>query len=394
MICKNQKCTSTSPADLVANLKETLKKDTLASTIVEFSVSYNRRYSLFSVVLSISKKNNALLKYFYDTPLEPLSLTDCLAVFAYKKNKEIALDACEMLAWIQLNDHYSKDFTYRFFQQEAHLYCRAYLEPIESLQFRHYLASSNSLPHTTPLPPSNLPNTITTKRLKSASYKTALTQRAAAFLSHELFGHSLERCVQLREIQSLALQLPKTMSLIDNPLQPDLYGSYYMDQNGKNAKKIILIQDGKPIHSLECSKRQRAENFEYDQTPRMSNLLLDSSEKLETTDILSTLGDGILIEDFYEGMEATVTNGTVKVKTLFGREVVDGKLTDTVYPNITLSTSLAQFNNGLVAFYGDVDSRPIDCFESASGWIRTTSSSPNIILNALLHSLDTHSELS
>lgn len=86
--------------------------------------------------------------------------------------------------------------------------------------------------------------------LASGQYPLILSPRGAGLLFHEGFVHSLSG-KDIKNGTSFTfndhmeqLIIPEFLTVVDNPLQKGLAGSYHYDEEGIPAKRVVLVEDG------------------------------------------------------------------------------------------------------------------------------------------------------
>jgi len=88
---------------------------------------------------------------------------------------------------------------------------------------------------------------------RGLSFPVILDGKAAAALFHEAIGHTLEADVALEQGKPLKYGVKiacKDLTVLDDPLIPDGYGSFSFDDEGILARRKILIENGVIVNLL------------------------------------------------------------------------------------------------------------------------------------------------
>jgi len=99
------------------------------------------------------------------------------------------------------------------------------------------------------------------------AYPIILSGKSAAALIHEAVGHTLEADAALERGKPIKLGIKiasKDLTVVDDPLTPGGYGSYFFDDEGIVARRKTLIEDGFIVNAL----HNRWSAYEYGVTPQ------------------------------------------------------------------------------------------------------------------------------
>ncbi|MFP4419339.1 MAG: metallopeptidase TldD-related protein [Desulfococcaceae bacterium] len=361
----------------------------------------DKKVKRVSLTLLLSKKGQAINTFVNDNvQLETLLyfMEEVNSLFSLAQSVTFIKTLAN---WIFLEEKQClgviKDLCYRFEKCDSHcdgmFFCRIYQPPSQQNTLSEYSASKNSIPAPFKHHVDCFRSKVKNATISPGYYRIGLSQRAASFFFHELLGHAFEYAEQVQSTKKLNIIFPEELQVIDNPLIPLWYGSYQMDQFCEEATEMTLMQHGVLLGSLDGQynevvskkrKKGRAENLYLNPSPRLSNLIIDFDTKYEKIELVNHLQTGLIIDDFYEGQEAKKVDGEIKLKAYYAHEVIDGYRSKKIYPLVELTISLSRFSKNFISSHGEIQTRPIDCYKKESGWIRTTASSPAIIIHAFL----------
>ncbi|MFX0156066.1 MAG: TldD/PmbA family protein [Candidatus Hodarchaeota archaeon] len=188
---------------------------------------------------------------------------------------------------------------------------------------------------------------------------------------HEAFGHACEADLVLNNESILNGMIGKKVAseevnIIDNPsmgqgklfnLPYELFGSYFVDDEGIPSQKTIIIENGilkNYLHNLETSSRMnvlpnghgRASVSSERPQVRMGFTLLEPKEwKLQ--EMIEDTKDGILCEDFQYGYTDTST-GNFQFKCRFSYRIEDGEKKE-IMRDVSLSGMILEVLNKISA---------------------------------------------
>ncbi|MFX0038633.1 MAG: TldD/PmbA family protein [Promethearchaeota archaeon] len=194
---------------------------------------------------------------------------------------------------------------------------------------------------------------------------------------HEAFGHACEADLVLNDESILKGMIgnkvaSEQVTIVDNPsmgqakqfnLPYDLFGSYFVDDEGIPSQKTIIIENGilrNYLHNLETSSRMcvppnghgRASSSSERPQVRMSFTYIEPRDwSLE--DILEETKDGILCEDFQYGY-TDPTSGNFQFKCRISYKIKDGEKKE-IMRDVSLSGMILEALNKISAI-GDKNS--------------------------------------
>ncbi|MFX1591150.1 MAG: TldD/PmbA family protein [Promethearchaeota archaeon] len=188
---------------------------------------------------------------------------------------------------------------------------------------------------------------------------------------HEAFGHACEADLVLNNESILEGMIGKNVasedvSIIDNPsmgqgkqfnLPYELFGSYFIDDEGIPSQKTIIIENGilkNYLHNLETSSRMnvppnghgRASVSSERPQVRMGFTYIEPKDwNLE--EIIEDTKDGILCEDFQYGY-TDPTTGNFQFKCRFSFKIQDGEKKE-IMRDVSLSGMILEVLNKISA---------------------------------------------
>ncbi len=190
---------------------------------------------------------------------------------------------------------------------------------------------------------------LSAKPVKGGTYKVVLDPKLTGVFIHEAFGHLSEgdnvyESDKMKEILVLGKEIavPK-LTVVDSALIPNLPGSYVYDDEGVQAKKTTLIENGiltNRLHSRETAAKMseettgngRALTTGFSPIPRMTNTYIDKGD-VTFNEMISDIKEGIYALRMIGGQ----TNG--ELFTFSSGEafmIRDGKIAEPV-SDVTLS---------------------------------------------------------
>ena len=190
-------------------------------------------------------------------------------------------------------------------------------------------------------------------------------------LIHEAFGHAVEADLVLNNESILEGKIgervaSEDINIIDNPsmgqgkqfnLPYELFGSYFVDDEGILSQKTIIIENGilkNYLHNLETSSRMnvppnghgRASISSERPQVRMGFTYLEPKD-WSMEDIIEDTKDGILCEDFQYGYTDPPT-GNFQFKCRFSYKIKDGEKKE-IMRDVSLSGMILEVLNKISA---------------------------------------------
>jgi TldD protein len=167
---------------------------------------------------------------------------------------------------------------------------------------------------------------LTARPAPAGTFPVILSSSAGGTMIHEACGHGLEADLALAGVSAFAGKLGQRVAapgvtIIDDGTLPHKRGSSASDDEGRPARRVVLIEDGILVgylHSRKTARRMhteptgngRRESYRHIPIPRMRNTFLaPGSEAPEA--IIQDLDCGLLVQHMGGGQVDTVTGNFV-----------------------------------------------------------------------------------
>jgi TldD protein len=196
-------------------------------------------------------------------------------------------------------------------------------------------------------------------------------------LIHEAFGHAVEADLVLNNDSILKGKIgekvaSEKVNIIDNPtmgqgknfnLPYELFGCYFVDDEGIPSQKTIIIEDGilkGYLHNLETSSRMdtfsnghgRSSSFSSRPQVRMGFTLIEPGD-WSIDEIIHDTKNGLLCEDFQYGYTDPST-GNFQFKCKFSYKIENGEKKE-LMRDVSLSGMILEVLNKISAIGKEVD---------------------------------------
>ena len=152
---------------------------------------------------------------------------------------------------------------------------------------------------------------LSSRRVKAGVMPVVLSSSAGGTLIHEAVGHGLEADHAEEGLSIYSGRVGERVAsplitVLDDPTLSPLYGSYQYDDEGTEAKPVVLIEKGilkdflyDRYQALKWGKtsngRGRRESFRHIPIPRMSNTFIAKGET-PAEEIIKSLDKGLLVK--------------------------------------------------------------------------------------------------
>ncbi|OGI12348.1 MAG: hypothetical protein A2Y40_03500 [Candidatus Margulisbacteria bacterium GWF2_35_9] len=171
-----------------------------------------------------------------------------------------------------------------------------------------------------------------------------LMGEAGGTMIHEACGHAFEADFIYKDTSIFGNKMGQkiasdNVTVIDDGSIPGLYGSFSIDDEGVEAKKTVLIENGvlkgymtdrlsAGLLNIPLTGNGRRESFRSKPIPRMSNTFIENQNMIPE-EILSTVSNGILVKRMGGG-QVNITNGEFIFEISEGYEIKNGKVTNQI----------------------------------------------------------------
>lgn len=237
---------------------------------------------------------------------------------------------------------------------------------------------------------------LTAKEFKGGEMPVVIGPGFGAVIFHEACGHGLEATAVAPKLSVFMNKLgekvgSKKVTLIDDPTIEGEWGSNYIDDEGENTKKNILIENGilknylidkysvdqMNMESNGCGKR---ESYEYAPTSRMSNTYLAPGND-NFDDMIKSISHGVYCKKL-SGGQVNTTTGDFNFGVEAAYEIKDGKITDRI-KGVTLIGNGKDILNKVEMVGNDLILETGYC-GSKSGLVPVTCGQPSIKVSNIL----------
>jgi len=241
-----------------------------------------------------------------------------------------------------------------------------------------------------------------------------LSGRVSAVFFHEIFGHRVEghRLKQVEDAQTFRSQvgqaiLPSFLSVYDDPTVQstagqDLRGFYRFDDQGVEARRVALVEDGvlrgflesrSPVGATGESNGHGRRQMGYGVVSRQGNLQVHAAESVSDAALRSRvisaakaegLPYGLLIDDIAGGFTFTDRDlpNAFQIDVLLARRVyVDGRPDQLVRGIDLIGTPLATFAK-IVAAGQELEVFNGTC-GAESGWVPVSAAAPALLVSQI-----------
>ena len=241
-----------------------------------------------------------------------------------------------------------------------------------------------------------------------------LSGRASAVFFHEIFGHRMEghRLRDPEEGQTFANEvgkavLPDFVQVVDDPTVrrlagTDLNGHYPFDNEGVQAQRVVLVEDGVlkrfltsrlPIPDQSASNGHGRRQAGHDVVSRQGNLIVETSESVSPDQLRELLREevraqgkpyGLYFEDITGGFTYTgrsMANAFNVSPVIVYRVFADGRPDELVRGADLIGTPLATFSQVIAA--SDEPSVFNGYCGAESGWVPVSAVSPELLVRRI-----------
>ena len=225
--------------------------------------------------------------------------------------------------------------------------------------------------------------------------KVLLAGEAGGTIIHEACGHGLEADIVDKDYSVYRDKIGEkvagpSITMVDDPTIPSLYGSYKCDDEGTPAKRNVLIENGilksymtdilsANISNLSLTGNGRRESYRNIPVPRMSNTyLLPGSDDFDS--MLARTDNGLYVKKMGGG-EVNPTSGDFVFYVAEGYLIKKGKIAEPVRGAILTGNGPAALEN-ILALGNNLVMDPGICGKSGQG-VPVTDGQPSMLIDGL-----------
>ena len=225
--------------------------------------------------------------------------------------------------------------------------------------------------------------------------RVLLAGEAGGTIIHEACGHGLEADIVDKDYSVYRDKIGHkvagpTVTMVDDPTLPSLYGSYKCDDEGTEAKRNVLIENGilkcymtdilsARISDLPLTGNGRRESYRNIPVPRMSNTyLLPGTDDFDS--MLSRTENGLYVKKMGGG-EVNPTSGDFVFYVSEGYLIEKGKVTSPVRGAILTGNGPTALKN-IAALGSNLVMDPGICGKSGQG-VPVTDGQPSMLIDGL-----------
>lgn len=240
---------------------------------------------------------------------------------------------------------------------------------------------------------------VTAKPIEPGVYDVILDPSVTGLLAHEAFGHGVEMDMFVKD-RALAKHCIGTYvaspicNMHDGANAALSVASYFFDDDGVLASDTQIIKDGvlmRGISDLASASQLntrptgngRRESHKRKAYTRMTNTFFESGhDKLE--DMIASIKHGYMIFETNNGMEDP-KNWQVQCVAEYGREIVDGKLTDNYVAPVVMSGYVPDVLKSITMISDDMRLEGAGmCGKGHKEWVRVSDGGPALKLKIKL----------
>ena len=233
------------------------------------------------------------------------------------------------------------------------------------------------------------------KPCPAGKMKVLLAGQAGGTVIHEACGHGLEADIVEKDHSVYMGKIGEkvahsTVTMIDDPTLPCLYGSYRFDDEGTPAKRNVLIENGilkayltdilsAKTSELPLTGNGRRQSFRNIPVPRMSNTLLTAGDS-DFDSMLAQTDSGLLVKKMGGG-EVNPTTGDFVFYVSEAYIIKNGKISYPVKGAILTGNGPAVLEN-IIALGKDLVMDPGVCGKSGQG-VPVTDGQPSMLIEGM-----------
>lgn len=233
------------------------------------------------------------------------------------------------------------------------------------------------------------------KPCPAGKMKVLFAGEAGGTIVHEACGHGLEADIVDKDYSIYRDKIGKkvakeTVTMVDDPTIPNLFGSYNFDDEGSSAHRNVLIENGvlkkyitdilsSKSLGLEATANGRRESYRNIPVPRMSNtFILPGDATFES--MLENANNGLYVKKMGGG-EVNPTSGDFVFFVSEGYLIKNGKITEPVR-GATLTGNGPSVLENILELGNNLVMDPGICGKSGQG-VPVTDGQPSMLIDGL-----------
>ncbi len=217
-------------------------------------------------------------------------------------------------------------------------------------------------------------------------------------IAHESFGHGVETDMYVKGRAKSAEYMGKRVAsplvtLRDGARAARQTGSYVFDDEGSLGSDIVVIKEGvfqsgisdalsASLLSHPTTGNGRRQSYERKAYARMTNTFIEPGRD-KLADMIASTPKGYLLEKISSGMEDP-KNWGIQLMILFGREIIDGRLTGKVVSPIILTGYVPDVLNAVSMVSTDLELHGGACGKGYKEFAKVSDGGPYIKTKARL----------
>ena len=229
-------------------------------------------------------------------------------------------------------------------------------------------------------------------------YEIICSPSVTGVIAHESFGHGVETDMYVKGRAKSAAYLGKRVAsplvtLRDAARAARQTGSYAFDDEGSLGSDTVVIKDGvfqsgisdvlsASLLNQKPTGNGRRQSYERKAYARMTNTFIEpGKDKLD--DMIASIPKGYLLEKISSGMEDP-KNWGIQLMILYGREILDGKLTGNVVSPVILTGYVPDVLNAVSMVSADMELHGGACGKGYKEFAKVSDGGPYIKTRARL----------
>ncbi len=240
---------------------------------------------------------------------------------------------------------------------------------------------------------------LSAQTIEPGLYDVVCSPSVAGLIAHEAFGHGVEMDMFVKDRAKAVEYLNKPVAselvtMHDGAKGAREVSSYAFDDEGTLAHDTIIIDKGilkrgisdvisASVTGTQPTGNGKRESFERKAYARMTNTYFSpGNDKL--ADMIASIDNGFLLEDFYSGMEDP-KNWGIQCLIAYGKEIKNGKFTGKIVSPVMMTGFVPALLKSISMVSNDFElSGTGACGKGHKEWVKTSTGGPYIKAKARL----------